>query len=159
MKRRAKKFGMPQHTHFESGPNMTPLVDVVMVILIFLMLVGTFVAEKLLAQKSAVTPVASSASVAPDPTTMPEEPIFIRIEMATADRFIARIDRFQADTPDAVRDRLAGLLDSMKSIGRDVDSIAVVIAPASDVKYRFVIEVYDATLQAGFEKVSFATAN
>ena len=28
--------------HYESGPNMTPLVDVVMVILIFLMLTGSF---------------------------------------------------------------------------------------------------------------------
>ena len=28
--------------HYESGPNMTPLVDVVMVILIFLMLAGSF---------------------------------------------------------------------------------------------------------------------
>src|SRR5258708_36177794 len=28
--------------HYDSGPNMTPLVDVVMVILIFLMLAGSF---------------------------------------------------------------------------------------------------------------------
>src|SRR5690348_4168645 len=28
--------------HYDSGPNMTPLVDVVMVILIFLMLCGSF---------------------------------------------------------------------------------------------------------------------
>src|SRR3982751_1914773 len=28
--------------HYDSGPNMTPLVDVVMVILIFLMLTGSF---------------------------------------------------------------------------------------------------------------------
>jgi len=28
--------------HYDSGPNMTPLVDIVMVILIFLMLAGSF---------------------------------------------------------------------------------------------------------------------
>ena len=31
-----------KQVHYESGPNMIPLVDVVMVILIFLMLAGTF---------------------------------------------------------------------------------------------------------------------
>src|ERR1700748_2936752 len=32
--------------HYDSGPNMTPLVDVVMVILIFLMLAGSFGASE-----------------------------------------------------------------------------------------------------------------
>src|SRR5688572_3664405 len=32
--------------HYDSGPNMTPLVDVVMVILIFLMLAGSFGANE-----------------------------------------------------------------------------------------------------------------
>src|SRR5688500_18883193 len=31
-----------KQVHYDSGPNMTPLVDVVMVILIFLMLAGSF---------------------------------------------------------------------------------------------------------------------
>ena len=31
-----------QKVHYDSGPNMTPLVDIVMVILIFLMLTGSF---------------------------------------------------------------------------------------------------------------------
>src|SRR5687768_14001620 len=36
------KVAAAKHARFESGPNMTPLVDVVMVILIFLMLAGSF---------------------------------------------------------------------------------------------------------------------
>ena len=32
----------PRSPRYDSGPNMTPLVDVVMVILIFLMLAGSF---------------------------------------------------------------------------------------------------------------------
>ena len=34
-----------KQVHYDSGPNMTPLVDVVMVILIFLMLAGSFGGE------------------------------------------------------------------------------------------------------------------
>jgi biopolymer transport protein ExbD len=36
------KVSGAKQVHYESGPNMTPLVDVVMVILIFLMLAGSF---------------------------------------------------------------------------------------------------------------------
>ena len=36
------KIAGAKKVHYDSGPNMTPLVDVVMVILIFLMLCGSF---------------------------------------------------------------------------------------------------------------------
>src|SRR5580693_178767 len=36
------KISGAKKVHYDSGPNMTPLVDVVMVILIFLMLTGSF---------------------------------------------------------------------------------------------------------------------
>src|SRR6476659_2821250 len=36
------KISGAKKVHYDSGPNMTPLVDVVMVILIFLMLAGSF---------------------------------------------------------------------------------------------------------------------
>src|SRR5256885_841795 len=36
------KLKTSKKVHYDSGPNMTPLVDVVMVILIFLMLAGSF---------------------------------------------------------------------------------------------------------------------
>ena len=37
------KIQVSRKIHYDSGPNMTPLVDVVMVILIFMMLVGQFI--------------------------------------------------------------------------------------------------------------------
>ena len=40
------KLNTGKKVHYDSGPNMTPLVDVVMVILIFLMLAGTFGANE-----------------------------------------------------------------------------------------------------------------
>src|SRR5580693_695554 len=36
------KISGAKKVHYDSGPNMTPLVDIVMVILIFLMLAGSF---------------------------------------------------------------------------------------------------------------------
>ena len=46
-----------KQVHYDSGPNMTPLVDVVMVILIFLMLAGSFAgAEHFLVSNVPYTP-------------------------------------------------------------------------------------------------------
>ena len=46
-----------KQVHYDSGPNMTPLVDVVMVILIFLMLAGSFgTAEHFMASSVPIRP-------------------------------------------------------------------------------------------------------
>ena len=87
------KFGM-RSTRFDSGPNMTPLVDVVMVILIFLMLVGTFTAgEWVIQQNASAFATATSSTTPPPPDYVPDEPIFIRVSQPTPDRFVAQADR------------------------------------------------------------------
>src|SRR5687767_1491415 len=51
--------------HYDSGPNMTPLVDVVMVILIFLMLAGSFGANEHYLTSN--LPISESGASASDP--------------------------------------------------------------------------------------------
>jgi len=76
-----KKFGSRTPAKFESGPNMTPLVDVVMCILIFLMMVGTFATGELyLEQRAGLFATASSSAVAPDPSKILDQPITIRVD-------------------------------------------------------------------------------
>src|SRR6476659_6576187 len=49
------KVSGAKQVHYDSGPNMTPLVDVVMVILIFLMLAGSFgTSEHFMASKTPI---------------------------------------------------------------------------------------------------------
>src|SRR6187431_149579 len=70
-----------KQVHYDSGPNMTPLVDVVMVILIFLMLAGSFgTTEHFLASK---TPIhAKGGGGEPDPNFVPPTMLDVQVDEA-----------------------------------------------------------------------------
>ena len=153
------KFGSRKPTKFESGPNMTPLVDVVMVILIFLMLVGSFATDQLfLQQKSGLLNTASTASRPPDPNEIPDEPIIVRVDPTADGGFVVRADDISAISGDILYPQMKARFDTLTSIGKTSDRITVIIQPSGDIRYGHLIEVYEAVLKAGFEKVSFATA-
>lgn len=152
------KLGM-RSTRFESGPNMTPLVDIVMVILIFLMLVGTFTAGEWAVQQNASTFVTATSSNAPPPADfIPDEPIIIRVSQPTPDRFVAQAERVTTSDKQALITQLRALREQLISIGKKQEKLTVVIQPRPDVKHRHYMDVYDAALIAGFTKVSFAVS-
>ena len=68
--------------HYDSGPNMTPLVDVVMVILIFLMLAGSFGAT----QKYLVSDIPISKTGAGGKQEPQNGPIPTRLEVKLSQR-------------------------------------------------------------------------
>src|SRR6201986_971875 len=84
-----------KQVHYDSGPNMTPLVDVVMVILIFLMLAGSFGgAEHYLLSTTPLTKGGvgnNKGDLVPDDTTF-----MITVESPSPDRFIAIAGDFRA---------------------------------------------------------------
>src|SRR5215213_7135311 len=69
-----------KQVHYDSGPNMTPLVDVVMVILIFLMLAGSFEKGGWFLQSSMPIKKEGGAGAPPDPSKVPDEPLEIRVD-------------------------------------------------------------------------------
>src|ERR1044072_3199586 len=84
--------------HYESGPNMTPLVDITMVILIFLMLTGSFVgSEHFLASNMPISR-GGVGGVAPPPGFIPDEPIEIRVDTRPGGRFWAGRESTRLDT-------------------------------------------------------------
>lgn len=152
------KFGV-RSTRFDSGPNMTPLVDIVMVILIFLMLVGTFTAGEWVVQQNASAFVtATSSTTPPPPDFVPDEPIIIRVTQPTPDRFVAQAERFTTSDKTALIAHLKGLRQELLKIGKKEEKLTIVIQPRPDVKHRHYMDVYDAALQADFKKVSFAVS-
>jgi biopolymer transport protein ExbD len=153
------KFGAKSPARFESGPNMTPLVDVVMVILIFLMLVGTFASTEFFLQQNAGTFERATSSDSPPPDFVPDEPIIIRVSQPSPDRFVAQADKIQTSSADDLSRLLKRTHDQLTSIGKPTDKISVIISPGNNVKHRHYIAVYEAALKAGFTKVSFAIAN
>src|ERR1700722_4139314 len=83
--------------HYDSGPNMTPLVDVVMVILIFLMLAGSFAgATQYLMSKQGIHALGTNSSKpqTPDPNQPPDTNI--RIDVAPLSSGLTFVAQSQA---------------------------------------------------------------
>ena len=152
--------------HYDSGPNMTPLVDVVMVILIFLMLAGKFGGNE--HYLASLSPVRATGHLSKDP--VPKDVDFHIAVDSVSDHFQARLDGIDdtvTDIPTLTRD-LTDRLNQYLSIGKQPDDIQVLISPGRTVKYNFLIQVYEACLAAQvgekpndkhFTKVAFEKAH
>jgi biopolymer transport protein ExbD len=146
--------------HYDSGPTMTPLVDVVMVILIFLMLASSgFVgAEHFLVSNLPLSQTGAGNAQLP-PGFIPDEPIDIRVDAPTPDAFMASAGRIRTGDTKALAAQLKAMRLALNQAGKDDDHIQVKIGPGKNVKYKFLVEVYEAALNAGYKKVAFATSH
>ncbi|TVQ59544.1 MAG: biopolymer transporter ExbD [Phycisphaerales bacterium] len=134
------------------GPNMTPMVDVVLVILIFFMAaMGLAVREHFI--RTGAPSAAADAGRAPGPSAaLPDDPL-------PASRAVLRLVR------DDRRTLVSGL--GMTRVGiSEVDarlqqfaeagaaeSVIVIVAPDADVPYQDVVLVHDACARAGVANV------
>ena len=146
--------------HYDSGPNMTPLVDVVMVILIFLMLAGSFVsAEHFLVSNLPVVQSGVGGEQLP-PGFIPDEPIDIRVDNnPTTGVMVATAGKIRTSDPIALTDKLRAMRIQLNATGKTDDKLQVKIGPAKNVKYKDLVAVYEAALNAGYKKVAFATSH
>jgi biopolymer transport protein ExbD len=147
--------------HYDSGPNMTPLVDVVMVILIFLMLAGTFVGNEHFLVSTLPYTKAGGGSTAPPPGGFPEDvPLEIRVDTdASRDGFIARVGQYQATNAQKLQADLVQMRQQFAAqLGKGADKIQIKISPGGNVKYEHLINVYEAALRAEFTKIGFTPA-
>src|SRR5438045_2713725 len=119
--------------HYDSGPNMTPLVDVVMVILIFLMLAGSLGgAEHYLVSNLPVTPKGAGGTPPPK-GFVPDEPLDIRVDSPSPDRFIARAGQIQVGDSESLKSQLTKMRTQLNGAGTTTDKIQVVISPGRNV--------------------------
>jgi biopolymer transport protein ExbD len=156
-----------KQVHYDAGPNMTPLVDVVMVILIFLMLAGNFGdVEHYLASS---VPIREKGVPVKDQVIPDDVELKIRVD-SSGDRFIARLEGDERTfvDPKDLRDLLSGKLQGYLDKAINPDKIQVLISPGGFVKYNYIIQIYDAVLEASgtsagkeihFTKVAFEQAH
>jgi biopolymer transport protein ExbD len=149
-----------KQVHYDSGPNMTPLVDIVMVILIFLMLAGSFAGSEWYLVSDLPLRETGAGNVAPPPGGFPQfELLEIRVDQsATRDGFVARAGQVQTGDPQVLATALANLSEQYLKTGNGPEKVQVIISPGRAVKYEHLVAVYQAALDAKFTRVGFSTA-
>lgn len=139
---------LPQIHH--SVPNLAPMVDVVMVILIFFMLGTTF------AFSEGVLPTQLPSQVGPGGGASVTIVPAVRIALVddAADPLGCRILVMEQALPNNSFDALKDYMSSKREAGAD-PSGRVLIAPMPDVEYQRVISAMDACVRAGFTNIMF----
>ena len=154
------KINGAKKVHYDSGPNMTPLVDVVMVILIFLMLCGSFGGiEHYLASS---LPVRQTGGGPTDKKSAFDDiQVDIRVDHdpANPNAWRAKFGDVVTGSPDKLREALASKFETYKNNGQGPEKLQVIINPNRFVKWKGLITVYQAAMEAGFKKIAFSTAH
>lgn len=161
------KMRTSQKVHYDSGPNMTPLVDVVMVLLIFLMLTGSFAASELILQSNMPLTQSGGGEVSVNNSIPQDEPVEINIRMSRDGMWIADVNGhiFTGDAAGMGKKKLEEHLsmtrerkqEVLRQAGRPVDAIQVTIIPDAIVQYQHLIDVYQSAVAARLEKIGFGT--
>jgi biopolymer transport protein ExbD len=154
------KFQGAKKIHYDSGPNMTPLVDIVMVILIFLMLAGSFNQAEHYLMSEVPLQVQGVGGAPPAgaifPTTFRinvsvQGPLFI----LKAGNFASLKDTDPRRASDALTVQLRNQYKNFKDAGVKMDDVQVIINPEQNVPLDGLVPAFEAAQKAGFTKVGF----
>ena len=148
------KISGAKQVHYESGPNMTPLVDVVMVILIFLMLAGSFGTSEHYMVSSTPIQTTGGGKVELPPGWTPPTLIDVRVG-AQGEAYLPG-SQTPIVSPDKVSTELAKKLAEFRAEGKNIKDVQVVLRPSDGTRWEALAPLYDAALRAKFEKVGFA---
>ncbi len=138
------------------GPNMTPMVDIVMVILIFFMASAAFMGQEWFLR--AVIPVEAVPGAGAGATQTWDLPVLridVVLDVDAGGRTTASCAALQADGQplEAVIERLGAF-----SRDEDTESLQVLIKPTSRVPYRDVVRVHEACEAAGIARVGIGVS-
>lgn len=133
----------------ENSVAMTPMIDVVFMLLIFFVWTASFQVVELILPSSLITEQTEEGNTQLDPEFEDLERVVVRIEFSEN---LPRwwVNDIPVDSFQAVRTRLV-------AVARIKSSLPVLVDPDGQVPLGNVIDVYDAAREAGFEKVQFAT--
>jgi biopolymer transport protein ExbD len=141
--------------HYEAGPNMTPLVDVVMVILIFMMLAGSFGgAEHYLMSNM---PIVRNGAGKPAGGAFDDVTLDVRVDSSpeNPDIWVAKFGDVRTSSPSQLMQAMKTKLDDYTRNGTDLKHLQVIINPNRLVKWKSLIAVYQAANEAGYGRITF----
>lgn len=125
------------------GPNMTPMVDVVMVILIFFMASAVVLGPEWFVRTNLPKPDTAS-------TARPgQQPLRLSVKMTREDG--TTMVRFNADAPVALDVAITALKPAMQD--RTADDVVMLIQPDAGVPYEDVVRIHAACQELGITRV------
>lgn len=127
---------------------MTPMIDVVFLLLVFFVWTSSFQVIEYLLPSSLLSSAGSGLEAEADPERIDFERVVVHLSWRD-NRRAWTVNRRPVESLDRVRQTL----DSVASINSE---IPVVLDPEPDVPIGHVIDVYDIARQVGFDKVQFA---
>ena len=144
------------------GPNMTPMVDVVMCILIFFMLGSSFVAPELFLQNN--TRAVDKAGLGNEATDEKLPAVRMNIilrrqgDATWVSAFDSKLLKMNAldDADQTENQQIAAYFEQKKRTLSD--DVQIIIIPDKEVPYQDVITIYDDCTKAKFKEVAFAPA-
>lgn len=132
------------------GPNMTPMVDIVMVILIFFMAATTFAGDEFFLRAGLVRDIpAERADPGGDPFSLP--PVRLTISLSVTEQ-----GQTVATGVGLERAALGSLVAALASFteGTATDRIVLIINADARVPYQDVVRMHDSATRLGIEKVA-----
>jgi biopolymer transport protein ExbD len=154
------RFQGAKKVHYDSGPNMTPLVDIVMVILIFLMLAGSFntlehyLVSDVPLQAKGVGAKPPEGAVFPTKFTInvsQQGPTYI----VKAGNFASVKDTDVRRACDQLTVQLKDQYRNFKDAGIKMSDVQIIIYPEQNVTLDGLVPAFEAAQNAGFSKVGF----
>jgi biopolymer transport protein ExbD len=141
------------------GPNMTPMVDVVMCILIFFMLGSSFLAPELFLQSN--MPAIDKAGTVDAQTSakLPAVRLFIQMHRQSDTTWVVAFGGKPMAMDVASGSSNLALADFFDQKKKSLsDDVQIIIVPDKAVPYQDVITVYDLCTKSRFKQVAFAPA-
>ena len=143
-------------TNNSASPDLTPVVNIAMVVLVVFMLTASFVEPQLYMQSNvALLEKGGTADLPPDWTPPTPLPILVDMDANVPGEFTAVVGSQQVSAAGPLQDLLRAKFAAFESAGTELADVQVEISPRRGVIWQHLISVYEAAQRAGFTNITF----
>lgn len=145
----------PRPRTTSTGPDLTPVVNIAMVVLVVFMLTTSFVEPQLYMQSRVALMEKGGRSQLPadwkPPTALP---ILVNMDAGAPASFTASVGIEQVADAASLQALLRRRFEAFREAGTDLGQVQVEISPQRAVIWQHLISVYEAAQRAGFSNIT-----